>query len=123
MSDLRKVKTKGEGVMRKLTLAGALAAADHAGGTSNGDELGPGTGDWKPFEGRVQTMGKTHQYDLPPAKGRGEREGGGGRGRQKILAGKIQERYGVTKEEADNQVNPGSTHIRAARAHPAALAL
>ena len=51
-------------------------------------------GDWKQFEGRAQKQwGKLTNDDLQQAKGD-----------QKILAGKIQERYGITKEEAERQI-------------------
>ncbi len=51
-------------------------------------------GDWKQFEGRVQKQwGKLTNDDLQQAKGD-----------QRILVGKIQERYGVTKEEAEHQI-------------------
>ncbi|HWJ17765.1 MAG TPA: CsbD family protein [Geobacterales bacterium] len=51
-------------------------------------------GDWKQFEGRVQKQwGKLTNDDLQQAKGD-----------QRILAGKIQERYGITKEEAERQI-------------------
>ncbi len=52
------------------------------------------SGDWKQFEGKVQKQwGKLTHDDLHEAKGD-----------QKILAGKIQERYGITKEEAERQI-------------------
>jgi uncharacterized protein YjbJ (UPF0337 family) len=52
-------------------------------------------GNWKQFEGKVQHQwGKLTDDDLAQAKGD-----------QKVLAGKIQERYGVTKEEADRQIH------------------
>ena len=58
----------------------------------NWDEI---VGNWKQFEGKVQQQwGKLTRDDLQQAKGD-----------QKILAGKIQERYGVTKEEAERQVH------------------
>ena len=51
-------------------------------------------GDWKQFEGRVQKQwGKLTNDDLRHAKGD-----------LKILVGKIQERYSVTKEEAERQI-------------------
>ena len=51
-------------------------------------------GNWKQFEGKVQHQwGKLTQDDLQQAQGD-----------QKVLAGKIQERYGITKEEAEHQV-------------------
>ena len=51
-------------------------------------------GDWKQFQGSVQKQwGKLTNDDLQEAKGD-----------QKILAGKIQERYGITKEEAESQI-------------------
>jgi uncharacterized protein YjbJ (UPF0337 family) len=52
-------------------------------------------GDWKQFQGHVQKQwGKLTNDDLQEAKGD-----------QKVLAGKIQERYGITKEEAERQIN------------------
>ena len=52
-------------------------------------------GSWKQFEGRVQQKwGKLTHDDLQQVKGD-----------QKLLAGKIQERYGITKEEAERQLN------------------
>ena len=51
-------------------------------------------GNWKQFEGKVQRQwGKLTNDDLAQVKGD-----------QKVLAGKIQERYGVTKEEAERQI-------------------
>jgi len=50
---------------------------------------------WKQFEGKVQRQwGKLTDDDLAQVKGD-----------QKVLAGKIQERYGVTKEEAERQIH------------------
>ena len=52
-------------------------------------------GSWKQFEGRVQQKwGKLTHDDLQQVKGD-----------QKLLAGKIQERYGITKEEAERQLS------------------
>ncbi len=52
-------------------------------------------GSWKQFTGRVQQQwGKLTDDDLAMMKG-GEKE----------LSGKIQERYGITKEEADRQIS------------------
>ena len=52
-------------------------------------------GDWKQFQGHVQQQwGKLTNDDLQEAKGD-----------QKILTGKIQERYGITKEEAEKQIH------------------
>ena len=52
------------------------------------------SGDWKQFEGKVQKQcGKLTSDDLQQAKGN-----------QRVLAGKIQERYGITKEEAEHQI-------------------
>ncbi len=78
--------------MRRLTLAAALAVAIAGPATAlTWDQI---SGDWKQFEGQVQKQwGKLTNDDLQQAKG--DRE---------ILAGKIQERYGVTKEEANRQV-------------------
>jgi uncharacterized protein YjbJ (UPF0337 family) len=59
------------------------------------------SGDWKQFEGRVQKQwGKLTNSDLQEAKGD-----------QKILAGKIQERYGITKEEAERQIKEWHSHL------------
>ena len=79
-------------MIRTLTLAAALAAAVTMPAMAlSWDEV---KGDWKQFEGQVQKQwGKLTNDDLEQAKG--DRE---------ILAGKIQARYGVTKEEADRQV-------------------
>jgi uncharacterized protein YjbJ (UPF0337 family) len=53
------------------------------------------SGNWKQFEGKVQQQwGKLTDSDLTEAKGDA-----------KVLAGKIQERYGVSKEEAERQVD------------------
>lgn len=52
-------------------------------------------GNWKQFSGRAQqTWGKLTDDDITVIKGS-----------QKELAGKIQERYGITKEEAEEQIN------------------
>ena len=77
---------------RTLTLAAALAAAITLPAMAlSWDQV---SGDWKQFEGKVQKQwGKLTNDDLQQAKG--DRE---------ILAGKLQERYGITKEEADHQV-------------------
>ena len=77
---------------RMLTLAAAVAAALTLPAMAlSWDQI---SGDWKQFEGKVQKQReKLTNDDLQEAKGD-----------QKILAGKIQERYGITKEEADRQV-------------------
>ena len=77
---------------RMLALAAVLAVAITLPAMAlSWDQI---SGDWKQFEGRVQKQwGKLTNDDLQEAKGD-----------QKILAGKIQERYGITKEEADRQV-------------------
>ena len=77
---------------RTLALAAVLAAAITLPAMAlSWDQI---SGDWKQFEGQVQKQwGKLTNNDLQEAKGD-----------QKILAGKIQERYGITKEEADRQV-------------------
>jgi uncharacterized protein YjbJ (UPF0337 family) len=77
---------------RMLALAAALAAAITLPAMAlSWDQI---AGDWKQFEGQVQKQwGKLTNNDLQEAKGD-----------RKILAGKIQERYGITKEEADRQV-------------------
>jgi uncharacterized protein YjbJ (UPF0337 family) len=77
---------------RTLTLAAAIAAAITLPAMAlSWDQI---AGDWKQFQGQVQKQwGKLTNDDLQQAKGD-----------QKILAGKIQERYGITKEEADRQV-------------------
>ncbi|MGX1305349.1 uncharacterized protein YjbJ (UPF0337 family) [Amorphus suaedae] len=52
-------------------------------------------GKWKQFTGNVQTQwGKLTNDDMDVIEGDRER-----------LAGKIQERYGVEKEEAENQID------------------
>lgn len=52
-------------------------------------------GNWKQFTGRAQqTWGKLTDDDLQVIKGS-----------QHELAGKIQERYGITKEDAEKQIN------------------
>lgn len=52
-------------------------------------------GDWKQFKGKArQQWGKLTDDDVEVAKGRREE-----------LVGKIQERYGITKEEANRQVD------------------
>ena len=52
-------------------------------------------GDWKQMKGSVkEKWGKLTDDDLTVAQGKGE-----------VLAGKLQERYGMTKEEATKQVN------------------
>ncbi len=77
---------------RMLALAAVLAVAITLPAMAlSWDQI---SGDWKQFEGQVQKQwGKLTNNDLQEAKGD-----------QKILAGKIQERYGITKEEADRQV-------------------
>ena len=77
---------------RTLTLAAALAAAITLPAMAlSWDQI---SGDWKQFEGRVQKQwGKLTNDDLQQAKGD-----------QRVLAGKIQERYGITKEEAEKQI-------------------
>lgn len=57
----------------------------------NKDTIG---GKWKQLRGRIQTQwGKLTNDDLDVVEGNGE-----------YLAGKIQERYGVAKDEATKQV-------------------
>lgn len=58
-------------------------------------------GNWKQFSGRVQKQwGKLTNDDIEKAKGD-----------QKLLAGKIQERYGISKEEAERQLNDWSNRL------------
>ncbi len=78
--------------MRALALAAALATAITLPAMAlSWDQV---SGDWKQFQGKVQKeWGKLTNDDLEQAKGD-----------RTILAGKIQERYGVTKEEADRRV-------------------
>jgi uncharacterized protein YjbJ (UPF0337 family) len=58
-------------------------------------------GNWKQFTGHIQRQwGKLTNDDLQQAKGS-----------QKELAGKIQERYGVTKEEAQRQIDEWSRRL------------
>nr|WP_040620189.1 CsbD family protein [Rhodovulum sp. PH10] len=53
------------------------------------------SGNWKQFSGKAQQQwGKLTNDDLTVAAGR-----------RQELVGRIQERYGVTKEEADRQVD------------------
>ena len=77
---------------RTLTLAAVLASAIALPAMAlSWDQV---SGDWKQFEGNVQKQwGKLTNDDLQQAKGD-----------RTILAGKIQERYGISKEEADRQV-------------------
>jgi uncharacterized protein YjbJ (UPF0337 family) len=79
-------------MMRVLALAAAIAAAITLPAMAlSWDQV---SGDWKQFEGKVQKeWGKLTNDDLEQAKGD-----------RKILAGRIQERYGITKEEADRRV-------------------
>lgn len=79
-------------MMRALALAAALATAITLPAMAlSWDQV---SGDWKQFQGKVQKeWGKLTNDDLEQAKGD-----------RTILAGKIQERYGVTKEEADRRV-------------------
>jgi len=52
-------------------------------------------GNWKGFKGRVREQwGKLTNDDLDVVAGKREQ-----------LAGKIQERYGIARDEADRQVN------------------
>jgi uncharacterized protein YjbJ (UPF0337 family) len=52
-------------------------------------------GNWKQMTGAIkQKWGKLTDDDLTAAKGRAE-----------ILAGKLQERYGITKEDAQKQMD------------------
>lgn len=52
-------------------------------------------GNWKQFRGKAQAQwGKLTDDDLDVAEGRREE-----------LSGKIQERYGTSKEEADRQID------------------
>ena len=58
----------------------------------NWDEI---TGNWKQFTGKARRQwGKLTDDDLKVARGQREE-----------LVGKIQERYGITKEEANRQVD------------------
>lgn len=58
-------------------------------------------GNWKQFSGRVQKQwGKLTNDDIEKVKGD-----------QKLLAGKIQERYGISKEEAERQLNDWSNRL------------
>jgi uncharacterized protein YjbJ (UPF0337 family) len=64
----------------------------------NWDEI---VADWKQFEGKVQQRwGKLTHDDLQHVKGE-----------LKGLAGKIQERYAVTKEEAERQIHEWRTKL------------
>jgi uncharacterized protein YjbJ (UPF0337 family) len=52
-------------------------------------------GGWKQFQGEVRTAwGKLTDDDLEQVKGKRD-----------VLAGKIQERYGIAKEEANRQID------------------
>jgi uncharacterized protein YjbJ (UPF0337 family) len=52
-------------------------------------------GNWKQFKGLVKSQwGKLTDDHLDQIKGKRD-----------ILAGKIQEAYGITREEAENQIN------------------
>jgi uncharacterized protein YjbJ (UPF0337 family) len=58
----------------------------------NSDQM---EGNWKQFKGAVQEKwGKLTDDDLTMAKGRAE-----------ALAGRLQERYGISKEEAKKQMD------------------
>ncbi|HVU13191.1 MAG TPA: CsbD family protein [Phototrophicaceae bacterium] len=53
------------------------------------------SGDWKQFKGNVKKQwGKLTDDDLEQVKGQRD-----------ILAGKIQERYGIAKDEANRQLD------------------
>lgn len=53
------------------------------------------SGNWKQFKGNMRTQwGKLTDYDLEQAKGHRD-----------TLVGKVQERYGIGKEEAEKQVS------------------
>ncbi|EJW11513.1 CsbD family protein [Rhodovulum sp. PH10] len=83
--------------MRKTLLLLAVAAPLLALSTGpslalNWDQI---SGNWKQFSGKAQQQwGKLTNDDLTVAAGR-----------RQELVGRIQERYGVTKEEADRQVD------------------
>lgn len=59
-------------------------------------------GNWKQFSGNIKAQwGQLTDDDLAEINGRRE-----------VLEGKIQERYGLAKDEVKRQVDTWSTHIR-----------
>lgn len=64
-------------------------------------------GNWKQFQGKAcEQWGKLTDSDLEIAKGKRDQ-----------LAGLIQERYGVAKDEAERQVDAWTTSIDAQHRH------
>ncbi|MFZ1428459.1 MAG: CsbD family protein [Geminicoccaceae bacterium] len=64
-------------------------------------------GNWKQFQGKAREQwGKLTDSDLEIAKGKRDQ-----------LAGLIQERYGVAKDEAERQVDAWTTSIDAQHRH------
>ncbi len=64
-------------------------------------------GNWKQFQGKAREQwGKLTDSDLEVAKGKRDQ-----------LAGLIQERYGVAKDEAERQVDAWTTSIDAQHRH------
>jgi uncharacterized protein YjbJ (UPF0337 family) len=59
-------------------------------------------GEWKQVKGQVRkTWGKLTDDDLEQV-----------RGQREILAGKIQERYGIAKEEANRQIDEWANKLK-----------
>jgi uncharacterized protein YjbJ (UPF0337 family) len=67
--------------------------------SGNWDKIG---GQWKQFMGDVKkTWGKLTDDELMAANGNRE-----------ILAGKIQEKYGITKDEANKQIDEWANKLK-----------
>ena len=74
------------------SLRAPLLCLNRNGGRMNWDQI---EGKWKEFTGKAQQQwGKLTDDDLQQAKGD-----------RRELSGKIQSAYGVTKEEADRQID------------------
>ena len=59
-------------------------------------------GNWKQFKGQVQTQwGKLTEDDLDVVEGK-----------RTQLAGKIQERYGIAKDQAERQIDDWLSHTK-----------
>lgn len=65
-------------------------------------------GNWKQFQGRIrQKWGKLTDDDVELVKGKRDQ-----------LAGRLQERYGIAKDEADRQIDDWARDVDAASPPP-----
>jgi uncharacterized protein YjbJ (UPF0337 family) len=97
---LKRNKFGRDGVLSALLAqpSGPIGAASERSNLMNWDRV---EGNWKQFRGQVQQQwGKLTNDDLDTVEGR-----------RTELVGKIQERYGIAKDEAEKQVDTWMRNI------------